>query len=387
MSSKRKLPVKEKDKRVNRPCILLSDAEPEIFAELDASLNPNVNLRTLKVSNATTILWFTCLYHSSCREHIWKTSLYARLHGRDCTFCATRPRSYCKCTHPRGIALADTHPLLFHELDFDLNDHVDLFALPFYSSERVWWRCTQHTSCDRHFWKCSIRNRVYNQSGCPLCANSPTKFCGCNPEKTLSSRPDLVAELDGDYDATQIGITSHRLVNWKCSKHKTCKGHRWKTSVYTRTKNGSGCPFCATSARQFCECRAEYWLKNNPLSKELDEKKNTGEKIDTNVILGSTRRVWWNCPKGHSWITSVRNRAAVQSNGTTSGCPSCVNVHDSILCRTIKKTLTDWELSSLRKRRLRIANLQIRCAGISFYRNSVHVVRLSRRMGNNTTSV
>lgn len=50
---------------------------------------------------------------------------------------------------------------------------------------------------------------------------------------------------------------------------------------------------------------------------EWDEEKN-GSLTPEVVTSGSSRRVWWRCPKGHTWQADVFSRA---KSGT--GCPSC----------------------------------------------------------------
>ena len=60
-------------------------------------------------------------------------------------------------------------------------------------------------------------------------------------------------------------------------------------------------------------------LKDNAdLMREYDFEKNASIKIDK-VSLGSHKKVWWKCAKGHEWEKSIRDRVS------GSGCPYCAN--------------------------------------------------------------
>lgn len=54
---------------------------------------------------------------------------------------------------------------------------------------------------------------------------------------------------------------------------------------------------------------------------------------------GSKRKVWWICPKNHSWQATIRDRA----NG--SGCPDCWNEKRSkkIIVEYVDGTLKEFE--------------------------------------------
>lgn len=61
--------------------------------------------------------------------------------------------------------------------------------------------------------------------------------------------------------------------------------------------------FCAESGR-------------GELLREWDTEKNSG-KTPSDVSMGSHQKVWWLCPKGHSYFSSIASRAR------GSGCPVC----------------------------------------------------------------
>lgn len=115
-------------------------------------------------------------------------------------------------------------------------------------------------------------------------------------------------DKNGDLLPSDLGYASGRRVWWRCEK-----GHQWQAAVYSRTLQGSGCPYC--SGRRISEdnsLAARYPL----LSEEWDREKNRTLTPDK-VSPGSSKKVWWRCDHGHSWKTSVYERTS------GSRCPYC----------------------------------------------------------------
>ena len=136
-----------------------------------------------------------------------------------------------------------------------------------------------------------------------------------SPEQNSLTKqfPALAAEWDDEKNAplTPQDVTpgSHKLFWCRCPN-----GHSYRSAVKTRVQ-GSGCPYCAGKnvLPEETSLAAEY----PSIAKEWDAAKNV-PLLPTQVISGTRRKVWWRCPKGHSW------RAAVYSRTTLgTGCPVC----------------------------------------------------------------
>lgn len=117
-------------------------------------------------------------------------------------------------------------------------------------------------------------------------------------------------EKNAGIDLDSITIGTHKKIWWKCSL-----GHEWQAEVYSRNK-GAGCPYCANY---------KAWAGYNDLAtinprlaSEWDYEKN-GDLKPIDVTVGSHKKVWWICSKGHEWEMSVKDRAGRQ------GCPYCSN--------------------------------------------------------------
>ena len=193
---------------------------------------------------------------------------------------------------------------LLAQWDIERNLPLTPDDVTFGSHKRVWWTCP-----NGHSWQAMVYTRSEG-TGCPYCTGRKA-----SPEQNSLTKqfPALAAEWDDEKNAplTPQDVTpgSHKLIWWRCPK-----GHSYRSAVKTRVQ-GSGCPYCAGKnvLPEETSLAAEY----PSIAKEWDAAKNV-PLLPTQVISGTRRKVWWRCPKGHSW------RAAVYSRTTLgTGCPVC----------------------------------------------------------------
>ena len=105
---------------------------------------------------------------------------------------------------------------------------------------------------------------------------------------------------------------SGEKVFWKCDF-----GHYWSAEIKSRARDGRGCPYCSNQ---------KAWPGFNDLAclrpdllKEWNYEKNEGFG-PTEVTVGSKKKVWWICPKGHeSYLMSIVNKVHGE------GCSKCKN--------------------------------------------------------------
>ena len=117
-------------------------------------------------------------------------------------------------------------------------------------------------------------------------------------------------EMNGNLKPEHFASNSNRKVWWKCSK-----GHEWQAKISHRN-GGSGCPYCA--GQKSLKGYNDLQTANPILAKEWNYEKN-GETTPNMVTIGSTKKVWWKCSKGHEWQASINNR------NKGRGCPFCSN--------------------------------------------------------------
>lgn len=115
-----------------------------------------------------------------------------------------------------------------------------------------------------------------------------------------------------NFDINKLTLGSDKKIWWICEN-----GHEWEASIGSRNRTNAGCPIC--SNKIILKGYNDLETLNPTLSKEWNYKRN---EIGANEIgIGSNKKVWWQCEKGHEWQASVVNR--LKENGT--GCPYCTN--------------------------------------------------------------
>jgi predicted secreted protein len=134
--------------------------------------------------------------------------------------------------------------------------------------------------------------------------------------QTLADFPHLVAQLDRKKNGPVAPATttagSGLMLWWRCPEGPD---HRWKASVYARSRQGTGCPFCANRAVSVTNTLSRL----NPAVAQQWHPTRNGKLQPHAVVAGSERVVWWKCPKGpdHEW------RAKIQDRHRGQDCPYC----------------------------------------------------------------
>ena len=291
-------------------------------------------------------LHFKCMKHKTCLEHVWSTTLAARVYsGSGCPYCARRCRSSrsCGCILDEPGLLRIKYPDVFAEIDMDATLAMDrqltrsmIMNLLSGSGALVWFKCKAHMTCDDHRWVSRVNTR--QTCGCPYCARIEYRTCACPGSGRLAvDRPDIFKELDVDkmksldasFDPDVIGrlrISSTHICWWKCAEHLTCDLHRWPSPVGGRTR-GKGCPVCA---HRSCPCVGSHLLRiaRPDLFRSIDQEQ-TLERFPTlrldELLRASNQSVDWLCATcEYEWRSSVRDRAqlvviAYKTGWVTSG--------------------------------------------------------------------
>ena len=135
------------------------------------------------------------------------------------------------------------------------------------------------------------------------------------PEKSLSqTNPDISMEWDSNKNSplTPNNFTSgsKQKVWWVCNK-----GHSYETNIVSRT-TGHGCPYCSGNSVHHENSLASLGAV---LVDQFDMEKNS-PFTPGDFTIGSTKKVWWKCEHGHSWMAVIGSRT--KKNDPT-GCPYC----------------------------------------------------------------
>ena len=135
--------------------------------------------------------------------------------------------------------------------------------------------------------------------------------------------------LNGILTPQKVSYSSNKKVWWlgKC-------GHEWEASINNRTNNKRCCPFCSNQK----VCKENCLSTLNPiLTKEWHPTLNNINPFE--VVLKSTKKVWWLGQCGHQWESKIIERV----NG--NGCPFCSGKYvceSNSLANKFPNVAQDW---------------------------------------------
>ena len=144
------------------------------------------------------------------------------------------------------------------------------------------------------------------------------RYRRCTPKTAISFSERLVREWDNEKNGVltpdTLGIGATVQVWWRCAK-----GHEWQSTPNSRWRNGnvSGCPYC--SGKRVSLERS--LLTRFPLIALEWHPVLNGFLRPEDVMGSAGKKVWWLCPNGHSWSSTINNRV----RGRVS-CKQCRNL-------------------------------------------------------------
>ena len=287
---------------------------PQLLDEWD--FEGNAPLRPEQfTAGADVMIWWKC----KCGYH-WRARIYTRKkHG--CPCCAGN-------VLVRGVNdLRTVNPAVADQWDPVKNGRRTPDRVAANDNRKAWWRCDLG-----HSWEAAIYSRNSGR-GCPYCGNRAV-LPGFNDLTTRN--PSLAAEWyqkrNKSLTPQDVSEYSRRKTWWRCQH-----GHHWKATIANRS-NGSGCPYCANKIadvgvndlQTLRPDLADQWdkLKNGSLTAEM-------------VTLGSTRKIWWICKRGHSFHSPVVARVHGRY------CPYCTHklpiVGETDFATVHPELLDEWD--------------------------------------------
>jgi hypothetical protein len=175
------------------------------------------------------------------------------------------------------------------------------------SSRKVWWL----GDC-KHEWESTVASRARSTNTlCPACTKV-NLLQGVNDLST--THPDLLAEWHPTKNTvmpSEITAGSGQNMWWSCKE-----GHDWKTTVRNRASLGYGCPTCSGKITLI---GFNDLATTQPLLASQWHPTNNNDLTPNMVTIGSGRKVWWLCDKGHEWQAIIADRATHHK----TNCPEC----------------------------------------------------------------
>ena len=202
--------------------------------------------------------------------------------------------------------LKDKYPELLKEWDYEKNKDLNLSKLLSGSNKKAFWSCNKN-----HSFEQVVSKRTLRGDSCPYCSGRKVGY-GNDFE---SNFPNLAKEWyqpKNDKLPSEITPYSHYQAWWQCRKNEN---HLYKSRVSNRTKNKSGCNYCAS---KYITYDNNFKYLYPEIAKEWDYEKN--EKQPENIFPNTDKKFWWICENLHSFEQKVSNRVQLGR-----GCPYCSN--------------------------------------------------------------
>jgi formylmethanofuran dehydrogenase subunit E len=159
-----------------------------------------------------------------------------------------------------------------------------------------------------HDWQPTIHGHIYNQYGCPRCANHGMKM-------TLTYFLSRSSDIHGDkFDYSQITEDDIGLADYHSHVQILCKTcyYNWRTSIASHLYDETGCPNCSGKARWTLE-------RFSTKSYEIHGNEYDYSEVTENHINGKDSKVPVGCRRcGCNWTPSIDAHL-----NSKTGCPNC----------------------------------------------------------------
>lgn len=279
--------------------------KPTAFLAIDTDYYAGFSLNDLaNLGTSTKKVCFRCLdcgysYSFTPSEIIYKKSNYG------CACCTGRV----VVPGINDLASNDNYDLL---KDWDYSKNRFLPTEVTYSSSKVVnWLC--HV-CG-YSWKkdVSTRNSISSPRGCPVCSNQKVA-AGINDFATKNKEyMHLWDYSKNSLDPTKITPSNSQKVYMLCEQ-----GHSFSAkcnNLTTKLQQGHvPCPYC--SRKKVMSGLNDAATLYPFILDKWDYSKNSF--LPSDIQPFSNKMVWWICPDGHSWQTSIGYMCR-----ENTGCPTC----------------------------------------------------------------
>ena len=266
-------------------------SKPKIASEWHYEKNGKLKPENF-LSNSGKKVWWKCN-----KGHEWQAKIQDRNRGLGCPYCSGR------YAIKGETDLQTVNPKLASEWNHEKNNGLTPMDVLPNTAKKIWWKCQKE-----HEWRATVNSRTRG-NGCPYCSG----FYVIKGETDLQTiNPVLANEWhygkNNKLTPTDVLPRSNKKVWWKCNQ-----GHEWQAIIGNRIK-GHGCPYCA--GQKSLKGKNDLQTVDLKLASEWNYEKNEDIKPEQ-FTVGSGKKVWWRCQKGHEW------QAVISSRSKGHGCPYC----------------------------------------------------------------
>lgn len=284
---------------------------PKLLEQWDYEKNGDIDPLKVNIQDKRNFYW-KCL----SGQHSFSEKISYRISNDKCPYCSGKKVL-------KGFNdLESQCENVMVEWDYDKNKILPSEVIYTKTTPKIHWKCF---FCGDNFFTEANKHR---ERGCKICRqkmrHKRQRLEKVSSGGGIDKQKYYDIYLDWDYEKNKLfdyfweEMTPQftKKVYWKCH---TC-GYEWKTSVYRRIKEGTGCPACSHSV--FVQGINDLETECPELAIEWSKKNR--EKA-SEVIAGSDRKYIWECRFcGNEWMASIHNR-----RGEGSNCPRCSGANTS----------------------------------------------------------
>lgn len=279
----------------------LKTLNPKIIKEWNYDKNKIEGIDPTKITcGSHKKAWWIC-----SKGHEYFSSIANKCKNRGCPVCSSK-----KIVIGYND-LVSQYPNIAKEWNYDKNEKGPEFYAP-KSNKKVWWVCSEG-----HEFEQRICDRTAKNRGCRICAINRNAKMHSIPKSKEESLLYLYPEISKEWNYKRNTLTpdlilpkSNKKAWWICFK-----GHEWETTPNARTVKKTSCPICANHI--IIPGENDLFTTHPHLRQEWDFYKNTVDPLT--ISYGSNIKVWWLCPKGHSYRSWINNK----TNQKTE-CSKCI---------------------------------------------------------------
>lgn len=206
-----------------------------------------------------------------------------------------------------GESFGDVCRVLATQWHPTFNGDLTPFDVTRGSKRKVWWL----GPCG-HAWEASVLARTLGGQNCAVCAGKVV-LVGFNDLWTTS--PLTAAQWHPTKNGTLTPFDVTRGSGKKVWWLSPACGHEWDATISNRTGRASGCPICA--GQRILIGFNDLLTACPSVGRQWHPTKN-GDLLPTDVMAGTSKKVWWLGSCGHEWEANIKDRT-----GKGAGCAVC----------------------------------------------------------------
>jgi len=284
----------------------LATLNPELAKEWHPTLNGNLTAYKVTVSCGKTVWW-------KCEKgHEWKTRVAQRTKGSGCPECsAWRKTSFAEQAIiyylSKGFGdIINRYKFKYMKRDIEIDVFIPKLSLG------IEYDGVYYHSSNLAIVRDEKKNEILRKLGIKLIRIREEGLPQIKPFDSISFVRKEIS------DKRSLNNVIEKIIDFIVNNYKsqTILDNAYKIGSIRVDMDESK----IYDMLEFQETKKSLYYTHSKIARQWDYTKN-GSLNPKNVSMGSIKKVWWKCEKGHEWKASPNERTSRATNG--NGCPYC----------------------------------------------------------------